>query len=108
MNKKPINSVKNIKIAPVLRQFDKTLFTEDNGGFMEFEYKNTGKKCDIRLYALKHNDVFSISEKRAFDVMSNNGSIGMFVPIERYKRVVWYKPSTWFRWIWRIEYRLID
>jgi hypothetical protein len=22
--------------------------------------------------------------------------------------VVWYKPSTWFRWIWRIEYRLID
>jgi hypothetical protein len=79
------------------------------GGFMEFEYKNTSKKKrDIRLYALKHNDIFSISEKSAFDVMSNNGSIGMFVPIERYKRVVWYKPSTWFRWIWRIEYRLID
>lgn len=29
MSKKSINSVKNIETAPVLRQFDKTLFTDD-------------------------------------------------------------------------------
>jgi hypothetical protein len=65
-------------------------------------------KNNVRVYKLQSGDVFSILEKNAFDAMSNNGCGYMLVPIKRYKKVIWYKPSTWFRWIWQIEYHLID
>lgn len=65
-------------------------------------------KHNVRAYKLASGDVFSISENQAFEVMSRNSYGYMFIPIKRYRRVVWYKPSTWFRWLWQIECRLID
>ena len=44
-----------------------------------------------RVYELKDKDVFYIFEKNAFEARSNSGCGHIFVPIKRYKRVIWYK-----------------
>lgn len=66
------------------------------------------RKNSVKLYAPHNGDIFSISEKNAFEVMSNNNCKCLFIPLKRYKKVIWYKPSTWFRWLWQIEYRILN
>lgn len=66
------------------------------------------RKDSVRLYGPHNGDIFSILEKHAFAVMSKNGTDSMFIPIKRYKKIIWYKPSTWFRWFWQIEYRVLN
>lgn len=70
--------------------------------------KNQKKNVNVRAYKLQNRDVFSISENKAFEVMSINNMNCKFIPLKRYKRIIWYKPSTWFRWLWQIECCSID
>ncbi len=58
----------------------------------------------VRGYQLHNGDVFTVTSKRLFDVLFRSSAHHIFVPIRRYKKVVWYKPSTWFRVLWDIEY----
>lgn len=67
-------------------------------------YEFLACKDVVRGYQLHNGDVFTVTTKRLFDVVSRSNAHHIFLPIKRYKKVVWYKPSTWFRILWDIEY----
>lgn len=58
----------------------------------------------VRGYQLKDGDVFTVCSKNLFSVISRSNMYHIFVPIREYKKIVWYKPCTWFRVLWDIKY----
>lgn len=52
-------------------------------------------------YKLNKGDIITVTEKQIFNVFHNIYNV--FRPIKREKHIVWYKPSTWFRWYWVLE-----
>lgn len=54
-----------------------------------------------RVYQLHIGDQFGIDERQAFNVLREHYT--RFRPVERKKCSIWYKPWTWFRWIWILE-----
>lgn len=59
-------------------------------------YKSTATQR-LRGYQLHSGDIFTISLKQLYDVCSYSNCHYMLVPVRRYKKIVWYKPTTWFR-----------
>ena len=55
----------------------------------------------IPIYKLNKGDIITVAEKQIFNVFHNVYNV--FRPIKRIKHIVWYKPSTWFRWYWVLE-----
>lgn len=58
----------------------------------------------VRGYRLTNGDVFTVDSRRLFDVFTMNNSCYFFCPMRKYKKSIWYKPSTWFRELWEIKY----
>lgn len=58
----------------------------------------------IRAYAIRNGDIFTIEDKRIIEVLSQSNSHHIFLPLRRYKKVVWYRPWTWFRRFWDVKY----
>ena len=58
----------------------------------------------VRAYAIRNGDVFTIEDKRIIEVLSQSNSHHIFLPLRRYKKVTWYRPWTWFRWFWKVQY----
>lgn len=58
----------------------------------------------MHLYNLKNGDIFTISSKKLFDILSMSNQYYVFKPLKYYKKIIWYKPKTWFRKIWEIQY----
>ena len=58
----------------------------------------------MHLYNLKNGDIFTTSSKRLFDILSMSNQYYIFKPLKHYKKIIWYKPKTWFREIWEIQY----
>lgn len=65
-------------------------------------YKTQSKV--IRGWKPQNGDIFTIAENRVIYAMQCSNQHHIFVPIERCKEPIWYKPSTWFRWLWKIQY----
>lgn len=62
------------------------------------------KQNDMHLYNLKNGDIFTTSSKKIFDILSMSNQYYIFKPLKHYKKIIWYKPKTWFREIWEIQY----
>lgn len=58
----------------------------------------------VRGYQVQNGDIFTVSESRAIHVMRCSNQRHIFMPLERYKNPIWYRPSTWFQWLWKIQY----
>ena len=57
----------------------------------------------MRLYELNHGDILCVSSKVMAEMAEMNDGQNLFVPLRRFRHVVWYKPSTW-RWRWKVAY----
>ena len=57
-----------------------------------------------RAYQVQNGDIFTIDERYAIQAMQCSNQHHIFMPLERYKAPIWYKPSTWFRWLWKVQY----
>lgn len=57
-----------------------------------------------RAYQVRNGDIFTIAESRAIHAMQCSNQHHIFMLLERYKAPIWYKPSTWFRWLWKVQY----
>lgn len=69
----------------------------------ETEFERT-KEVFARGYRLTDGDIFTVAEKQLFEVFAMSNRNHIFVPIKRHRRITWYKPATWFRWLWDIQY----
>lgn len=56
-----------------------------------------------RAYPIDNGDIFTIAESKAIHAMQCSNRHYIFMPLERYKAPIWYKPSTWFRWLWKVQ-----
>lgn len=60
---------------------------------------------EIMAHRLRNGDVFTIDSKRFLEVFSMSNRYHGFIPLAMpYKKVVWYKPSTWFRKFIKVKY----
>ena len=57
-----------------------------------------------RAYPIDNGDIFTIAESKAIHAMQCSNRHHIFMPLERYKAPIWYRPSTWFRWLWKVQY----
>lgn len=57
-----------------------------------------------RAYPIDNGDIFTIAESKAIHAMQCSNRHHIFMHLERYKAPIWYKPSTWFRWFWKVQY----
>ena len=58
----------------------------------------------IRAHRLSNGDIFTIDAKYFMDVFTKSNQYHVFMPRRVFKKVIWYKPKTWFRKYIEIEY----
>lgn len=58
----------------------------------------------VRACALRNGDIFTIDDKCVFEVLRYSNSYRIFLPLRRYRKIIWYRPWTWFRRFWDIQY----
>lgn len=69
---------------------------------------NIAPNARIRSYALNNGDEFTISIDRnlteVLAMMRLSTKNCMFYPLKIFKRVIWYKPRTWFKKYMTVRY----
>ena len=67
-----------------------------------------GKRAEIlqplRSYELRSGDIFTIEDRHVLEALCHNNSYHIFLPLRRYRKVIWYRPWTWFRRFWDVQY----
>ena len=67
-----------------------------------------GKRAEIlqplRAYELRSGDIFTIEDRHVLEALCHSNSRHIFLPLRRYRKVIWYRPRTWFRRFWDIQY----
>lgn len=58
----------------------------------------------LRAYKLRSGDIFTIADDRILEALCQSNSHHIFFPLRRYRKVIWYRPWTWFRRFWDIQY----
>lgn len=61
----------------------------------------------IHRFELNKGDIITVAEKNFsndfYKYLQLYKYLQWFSTIKREKLIVWYKPSTWFRWYWVLE-----
>mgnify|MGYP004659785627 CR=1 FL=1 len=70
--------------------------------FAKYEYVEVPQP--VRAYAPRNGDIFTIDDRHVLEVLRHSNSHHIFLPLRRYRKVIWYRPWTWFRRFWDIQY----